>query len=145
METNNQIWLECPSLYLWMNTYIYNNMSAIRDKHEQKHIQNTAKAQFGKNVDIYTFALYIFSSKPTDRQGSNPLFHAFTQFSKQEAIGKHTKKPLTKFFKTNQRETRKCLKILFLGQAVLQHFIVDLRKVPPGWGTRIQVDTVIYR
>jgi len=53
----------------------------------KKHIQNTAKAQFRKNVDVYTFVLYIFSSKPTDRQGSNELFHACTQFPKQEAIG----------------------------------------------------------
>ena len=111
METNNRIWLECPSLYLWMDPYVYNNMSAIRDKHEQKHIQNTAKSQFEKNVGIYTFSLYVFSSKPTDRQGSNPLFHAYTQFSKQEAIGQTmfqtSQKTVKLFFKTNEPETGK--------------------------------------
>ena len=109
METSNHIWFKCPDLYLWMDAYIYNNMSAIRDKHEQKTYSEHSKSPIRKNVNIHTFELYIFSSKPTDRQGSNLLFHACTQFSKQEVIGQTmqtSQKTVNIFFlKTKQRET----------------------------------------
>ena len=91
--------LICICKWMHINTITCQQCAINTNK---KHIQNRAQAQFGKNVGMCTFALHLFSSKPTDRQGVNALFHACTQFPKQETIGQtmqNQKKSQPKFFK----------------------------------------------
>ena len=68
METSNHIWFKCPGLYLWMDAYIYNNMSAIRDKHEQKtyteHNKNPTRKECG-HTHIHITYIFVQTSRQT--------------------------------------------------------------------------------
>ena len=67
METSNHIWFKCPGLYLWMDAYIYNNMSAIRDKHEQKTYSEHSKSPIRKECEhLHIWIVHIFVQ--TNRQ-----------------------------------------------------------------------------
>ena len=61
METSNHIWFKCPSLYLWMNVHTYNNMSAMRDKHEQKTYSEHSKNPIRKECEhLHIWIVHIF-------------------------------------------------------------------------------------
>ena len=67
MKNRKRTWFKCPNLYLRMDAYIYNNMSAIRDKHGQKTDTKHSKKPIRKLCG-HMYIHIVYNSVHTNRQ-----------------------------------------------------------------------------